>query len=392
MDVKTVTMKSITILGSTGSIGTSTIDLLLAQPDRYRVRALVAGRRAGLLAEQARALRAEIAVVSDPAAYEELREALAGTGIIAASGAEAVEDAARLPADWTMAAITGAAGLPATLAAIRRGGAIALANKEALVCAGDVMLRAVAAAGATLLPVDSEHNAIFQALADGNRDALERIILTASGGPFRTATREEMAVATPEMALRHPVWSMGAKISIDSATLFNKGLEVIEAARIFGLADSEIDVLVHPQSVVHGLVCYRDGSVLAQLGAPDMRIPIAHTLAWPARVHTNSPRLDLAAIGRLDFAEPDIVRFPALRLAREALRAGGAAPTILSAANEVAVEAFLQRRIGFLDIASTVAAVLDRLGAPPADTLEAVLAHDAAARHLATRRTNAAAA
>jgi len=385
-------MKSITILGCTGSIGTSTIDLLLAQPDRYRVRALVAGRRAGLLAEQARALRAEIAVVSDPAAYGELRDALAGSGIIAACGPDAVEDAARLPADWTMAAITGAAGLPATLAAIRRGGAIALANKEALVCAGDVMLRAVAAAGATLLPVDSEHNAIFQALADGNRDALERIILTASGGPFRTATREEMAVATPEMALRHPVWSMGAKITIDSATLFNKGLEVIEAARIFGLLDSEIDVLVHPQSVVHGLVCYRDGSVLAQLGAPDMRIPIAHTLAWPARVHTNSPRLDLAAIGRLDFAEPDIVRFPALRLAREALRAGGAAPTILSAANEVAVEAFLQRRIGFLDIASTVAAVLDRLGAPPAETLEAVLAHDAAARELATRRTGAAAA
>ena len=316
-------VKTVTVLGSTGSIGTSTIDLLMAHPDRYRVRALVAGRRAGLLAELARALHAELAVIADPDGYAELHAALAGSSITAAAGPQAVLDAACLPADWTMAAITGAAGLPATLAAIRRGGTVALANKEALVCAGDVMLRAVAAAGATLLPVDSEHNAIFQALADGNRDMLERIILTASGGPFRTATREEMAVATPEMALRHPVWSMGAKITIDSATLFNKGLEVIEAARIFDLSEAEIDVLVHPQSVVHGLVCYRDGSVLAQLGAPDMRIPIAHTLAWPQRIHTGSPRLDLAAVARLEFAAPDMVRFPALRLAREALRAGG---------------------------------------------------------------------
>jgi 1-deoxy-D-xylulose-5-phosphate reductoisomerase len=375
--------RTVNVLGSTGSIGTSTIDLLLANRDAYRVRALVAGRRAGLLAEQALALGAELAVISDPSCYAELRDALAGSGIAAACGLDAVIEAASLPADWTMAAITGAAGLPATLAAIRGGGAVALANKEALVCAGDVMLRAVAAAGATLLPVDSEHNAIFQAMADGNRASLERIILTASGGPFRTATREAMAVATPEMALRHPIWSMGAKITIDSATLFNKGLEVIEAARLFNLAESEIGVLVHPQSVIHGMVCYRDGSVLAQLGAPDMRIPIAHCLAWPERIHTSSPRLDLAALGRLEFAEPDEIRFPALRLARDALRAGGAAPTILSAANEVAVEAFLARRIGFLDIAGTVAAVLDQLGAPSADTLEAVLAHDEAARRAA---------
>ena len=380
---KTVSIKTVSILGSTGSIGSSTIDLLLAAPGRFRVRALVAGRRAGLLAEQARALGAEIAVICDPAGYEELRAALAGTTIMAACGQAAAEQAAAEPVDWTMAAITGAAGLGATLAAIRRGGAIALANKEALVCAGDVMLRAVAAAGATLLPVDSEHNAIFQALADGNRAQLEKIILTASGGPFRTATREQMRQATPEAALRHPVWSMGAKISIDSATLFNKGLEVIEAARLFGLDESEIEVLVHPQSVVHGMVCYRDGSVLAQLGAPDMRIPIAHTLAWPERLHTAAPRLDLASVGRLEFAAPDLDLFPALGLARQALRAGGAASTILSAANEVAVGAFLERKIGFLDISSLVSFVMDTLGSPLADDLPAVLGHDAAARRVA---------
>jgi 1-deoxy-D-xylulose-5-phosphate reductoisomerase len=260
---------------------------------------------------------------------------------------------------------------------------VALANKEALVSAGDVMLRAVADAGATLLPVDSEHNAIFQALAGTPRSAVEKIALTASGGPFRLASREDMAAAGPEAALRHPVWSMGAKISIDSATLFNKGLEVIEAARLFALGADQIDVLVHPQSIVHGLVYFADGSVLAQLGAPDMRIPIAHCLAWPARLQTNSPRLDLAAAAKLEFSPPDEVRFPALRLARDALRAGGGSPTILNAANEVAVEAFLQRQIGFLDIAAVVAAVLDRLGPRPADSLDQVVALDAEARRSA---------
>ncbi len=385
-------MRTVTVLGSTGSVGTSTVDLLAANPERFRVRALVGGRKAALLADQARTLGAELAVVSDPACYAELKDALAGTGIETACGAEAIEAAASLPADWTMAAISGAAGLPATLAAICRGGAIALANKEALVCAGEVMLRAVREAGATLLPVDSEHNAIFQSLADGNRDSVERIVLTASGGPFRTAPLEEMANATPEAALRHPVWSMGAKISIDSATMMNKGLEVIEAARLFSLDESVIDVLVHPQSVIHGMVQYRDGSVLAQLGSPDMRIPIAHALAWPQRIGTSSPRLDLAALARLEFAAPDPMRFPALRLAREALRAGGGAPTILNAANEVAVDAFLKRRIGFLDIAATAEAVLDRLGAPEADTLNAVLALDAAARQAAERFASARAA
>ncbi|OJW25125.1 MAG: 1-deoxy-D-xylulose-5-phosphate reductoisomerase [Rhodospirillales bacterium 69-11] len=384
--------RSITVLGSTGSVGTQTIDLLSADPSRFTVRALVAGRNAALLAEQAVALRAERAVVADPAAYPALRQALAGTGIVAAAGVEAVVEAAAMDADWTMAAITGAAGLAATLAAIRRGRAVALANKEALVCAGEVMLRAVREAGATLLPVDSEHNAIFQSLADQNHAAVEKIVLTASGGPFRTASLEEMARATPEVALRHPVWSMGAKISIDSATMMNKGLEVIEAARLFGLPDAKIGVLVHPQSVIHGLVYYQDGSVLAQLGSPDMRIPISHTLAWPSRMATPSPRLDLATVGRLDFDEPDLVRFPALRLAREALRAGGGAPAILSAANEVAVDAFLQRRIGFLDIARTVEDVMDALGTPPADTLEQVIALDAEARRAADRLATAHAA
>jgi len=234
-----------------------------------------------------------------------------------------------------------------------------------------------------LLPVDSEHNAIFQSMADGNHGAIEKIVLTASGGPFRTLTREEMARVTPEAALRHPVWSMGAKISIDSATLFNKGLELIEAARLFNLAETSIDILVHPQSVIHGMVCYQDGSVLAQLGSPDMRIPIAHTLAWPNRMATVSPRLDLAAVARLEFSAPDPVRFPALTLCRDALRTGQGAPAILNAANEIAVEAFLKREIGFLDIAGTVAQVLDQLGVPPADTLEEVIALDAAARRSA---------
>jgi 1-deoxy-D-xylulose-5-phosphate reductoisomerase len=381
--------RSVTVLGSTGSVGTQTIELLSAEPGRFQVRALVAGRNTALLARQAIALCAEMAVVADPDAYAALRDALAGTGIKVAAGPEAVVAAAELSADWTMAAITGAAGLASTLAAISRGAYVALANKEALVCAGEVMLRAVREAGATLLPVDSEHNAIFQSLADGNRGAVEKIILTASGGPFRTASHNEMAAATPEAALRHPVWSMGAKISIDSATMMNKGLELIEAARLFNLHETQIGVLIHPQSVIHGMVCYHDGSVLAQLGSPDMRIPIAHTLAWPKRMLTPSPRLDLAAVSRLDFTEPDLIQFPSLRIARAALRAGGGTPAILNAANEVAVEAFLNRKIGFLDIAGTVEMVLNAMGTPPADTLEDVIALDAAARRAAVQQTNA---
>ena len=378
-------MKTITVLGSTGSVGTQTVELLAAAPDRYAVRALVGGRNAALLAEQARQLHAECAVIADESALPALREALSGTGIATAAGAAAVVEAAGMGADWTMAAITGAAGLPPTLAAIRRGGAVALANKEALVCAGDAMLAAVRDHGATLLPVDSEHNAIFQAMADGNRGAIERITLTASGGPFRTASLEDMARARPEAALRHPVWSMGAKISIDSATMMNKGLELIEAARLFALPSEAIAVLVHPQSVIHGMVHYRDGSVLAQLGSPDMRTPIAHTLAWPERIATPAPRLDLAQLGSLTFEPPDEARFPALRLARAALEAGGGAPCILNAANEVAVAAFLERRIGFLDIATTVDHVLQEVVAPAVTTIEAVMALDAESRAVAAR-------
>jgi len=381
--------RTVTVLGSTGSVGTQTIDLLAASPDRYRVRALVAGRNAALLAAQARQLGAEFAVLADPAGLSELRAALSGTAIRAEAGPDAIVAAAALGADWTMAAITGAAGLPPTLAAIRCGGVVALANKEALVCAGEVMLAAVRAHGATLLPVDSEHNAIFQSMADGNRGGIEKIVLTASGGPFRTASHDEMARAQPEAALRHPVWSMGAKISIDSATMMNKALEIIEAACLFELPSERIEVLLHPQSVIHGLVHYSDGSVLAQLGSPDMRVPIAHALAWPGRIATHAPRLDLAAIARLDFSLPDPERFPALRLAREALAAGGGASAIMSAANEVAVAAFLARRIGFLDIAAVVEQVMQELGAPPADTLAAVLALDAAARRAAIARIGA---
>ena len=383
-------MRTVTILGSTGSIGCSTIDLLLAHRDRFQVRCVAGGRNATLLAQQAIALGAELAVISDATQYPTLQAALAARPAIrTAAGPDAIVEAAAMPVDWTMAAITGAAGLPSTLAAIRRGGAIALANKEALVCAGELMLHAVRDAGAVLLPVDSEHNAVFQAMAENNSRSVERIILTASGGPFRTASAAEMRVATPEAALRHPVWSMGSKISIDSATMFNKGLELIEAARLFDLPESQIDVLIHPQSVVHGMVCYSDGSILAQLGSPDMRIPIAHALAWPERLPTNSPRLDLAAVARLEFEAPDMDRFPALRLARDALRAGGGSPAILNAANEVAVEAFLSRRIGFLAIAGIVEAVLDRMGPQPAELLDQVMALDRAGRAIAAELVGA---
>ncbi|HTZ71310.1 MAG TPA: 1-deoxy-D-xylulose-5-phosphate reductoisomerase [Acetobacteraceae bacterium] len=376
-------VKTVTILGSTGSIGVSTVDLLAAAPERYRVLALVGNSNGQRLAEQARLLNAEWAVCADPAQHGALTEMLAGTAIRVACGPQAVLDAARLGADWTMAAITGVAGLAPTLAAAEAGRIVALANKEALVSAGDVMLRAVSAAGATLLPVDSEHNAIFQAKAGNPERSVEKITLTASGGPFRLASREDMAAAGPEAALRHPVWSMGAKITIDSATLFNKGLEVIEAARLFGLRSAQIDVLVHPQSIVHGMVHFSDGSILAQLGAPDMRIPIAHTLGWPERLTTHAPRLDLAVAGKLEFLPPDEEKFPALRLARHALQEGGGSPTILNAANEVAVASFLRRRIGFLDIASVVESVLERMGRRSADRLDDVLALDDEARRCA---------
>ncbi|CAH0261682.1 1-deoxy-D-xylulose-5-phosphate reductoisomerase [Roseomonas sp. CECT 9278] len=383
--------RSITILGSTGSVGRSTVALLDAAPaGAFRVEALVAHRDVAGLAAQARALSARCAVVADPTCFAALRDALAGTGIEVAAGPDAVVAAAARPADWTMAAIVGSAGLPATLAALARGGVIAIANKESLVCAGEIVLAAARAGGATLLPVDSEHNAIFQALEARGQGAdpyhtVEKIVLTASGGPFRTMPLDQMATVTPEAAVKHPVWSMGAKISVDSATMMNKGLELIEAVRLFPLPEDRVDVLVHPQSTVHGLVHYADGSVMAQLGSPDMRTPIAHALAWPARMAAAVPKLDLVGLGRLDFFAPDPVRFPALRLAREALRAGGGATTILNAANEVAVGLFLDRRLGFLDIAAVVEECLFRLGAPPAGDLDAILALDGVARHEAAR-------
>lgn len=376
--------RRISVLGSTGSIGTSTVDLLKRMAADIEIRALVGGRNVALLAEQARELRAEIAVIHDESLHEELKARLAGSGIRTAAGRQAVIEAGAMEADWTMAAITGAAGLEPTLAAARNGHAIALANKEALVCAGDVMLRAVGEAGATLLPVDSEHNAIAQALGGCDMSTVEKIVLTASGGPFRQSSLEDMRAATPEKALKHPTWTMGAKITIDSASMANKGLEVIEAARLFGLTEDRIDVLVHPQSVVHGLVQFRDGSLVAQMGSADMRIPIAHTLAWPQRMETPCQRLDLAAFGRLDFEAPDEMRFVPLRLARQVLRAGGAAPAVFSAANEIAVDAFLNRRIGFLGIGETIDSALQAMTEnPELTTLDEVLEWDARGRALA---------
>ncbi len=376
-----------TILGATGSIGASTIDLLKRERSRYRVVSLTARGNAAALAKLARELDASFAVIADQSAYGELKDALAGSGIEAATGDDALVEAAERPAEWVMAAISGSVGLKPTLAAIERGATIAIANKECLVCAGALFMRRAAAAGATILPVDSEHNAVFQALSAGRREDVSRVILTASGGPFRTWTREAIDAATPEQALRHPNWSMGPKITIDSATLMNKGLELIEAHHLFALKSSEIDVLVHPQSVVHGMVEFRDGSVVAQLGAPDMRIPIAHCLAWPQRIAGPAPRLDLARIGTLTFEEPDLARFPALGLARAAMEAGGAAPTVLNAADEVAVAEFIAGRIGFSGIVALVEATLEAaskrgLMGEPAN-LDAALAVDHVSRSLA---------
>jgi 1-deoxy-D-xylulose-5-phosphate reductoisomerase len=378
--------KTITLLGATGSIGASTIDLLCAQRDRFRVEAVTAQRNAEALAKVAQSLDAKFAVVADPDRYRELDEALAGTGIEAAAGAEAIVEAARRPADWVMASITGAAGLRPTLTAVERGATVALANKECLVCAGALFMKRAAATGATVLPVDSEHNAIFQALSAGRRDDVSRIILTASGGPFRTASLAEMRAATVEQALAHPNWSMGAKVTIDSATMMNKGLELIEAHHLFGFGSGQIDVVVHAQSIVHGIVEYRDGSMIAQLGPPDMRVPIANCLAWPERM-PGAARLDFKQMATLTFEPPDLVRFPALGLARQALVAQNGAPTVLNAANEVAVHAFIGSELGFAGIAALVEATMqdaDKRGImrEPVDIDDAI-AVDHSARALA---------
>jgi 1-deoxy-D-xylulose-5-phosphate reductoisomerase len=377
---------SITLLGATGSIGTSTIDLVQSQRDRFRVEAVTAQRNAGSLAKLARDLNAKLAVVADPGSYRELADGLAGTGIEAAAGPEALVEAARRPADWVMAAITGAAGLRPALAAVERGATVALANKECLVCAGTLFMRLAADTGTTVLPVDSEHNAIFQALAAGRREEVSRIILTASGGPFRTATLAEMRVASVHQALKHPNWSMGAKVTIDSATMMNKGLELIEAHYLFGYGSDQIDIIVHPQSIVHGIVEYCDGSMIAQVGPHDMRVPIANCLAWPERMPA-ATRLDFKEMATLTFEAPDPVRFPAITLARNALVAQNGAPTVLNAANEIAVHAFIGGQLGFGGIPALVEMTLESAEGrgimhEPADVEDAI-AIDNSTRELA---------
>lgn len=386
--------RKVTVLGSTGSVGVSTLDLFEQAEAPVEVVALVAGRNADKLAEQALRWRPQIAVIEDERALPQLRERLAGSGIATAAGPTAVTEAASRDAQWVMSAIVGFAGLAPTLAAARTGAVIALANKESLICAGPELLRAAKRAGGAVIPVDSEHSAIFQVFEPQNAAQVSRLILTASGGPFRSWSREQMAAATPEQALAHPNWSMGAKISVDSATMMNKGLEVIEAAYLFAMPPERVDVLIHPQSIVHSLVEYADGSTLAQLGLPDMRTPIACAYAWPDRLAWPTERLDLARIGQLTFEAPDPDRFPALSIAKAALEAGGAAPTAMNAADEVAVAAFLQRRIGFLDIARVVAETLARMDAEgwgrrgEGDVLESARAADATARRVAEEVAN----
>ena len=375
--------KRVTVLGSTGSVGANTIDLIERNRNAYEVEALTANRNVTGLADQAIKLDARMAVVADPDCYLELKSALSGTGIEAAAGPDALVDAAERPSDWVMAAIVGSAGLRPTLAAVRRGITVGLANKECLVSAGEFFVNEVRKHGAELLPVDSEHSAIYQVLDFDQADKIRRIILTASGGPFREFTVEQMATVTPEQAVAHPNWDMGAKISVDSATMMNKGLELIEAYHLFPVEKSEIDILVHPQSVVHSMVDYVDGSVLAQLGTPDMRTPIAYALAWPNRMEAPAPKLLLEDIRTLTFEPPDAVRFPALRLAREALQAGNSAPTVLNAANEVAVERFLNKEIAYLDIAKIVDQTLEGLDNKAISNLDDIAEVDLTARAFA---------
>lgn len=375
--------RSLTILGATGSIGASTLDLIRHSRDQWRVKALTANCQSAELARLAIEFNAELAVVGDESCLPELRNALSGTGIEAAGGAQALCDAAATGADVTVAAIVGCAGLAPVMAAVEQGGTLALANKEALVSAGDILMQAVKTHGATLLPTDSEHNAIFQCLNGNNIEDVRWITLTASGGPFREWSHEQLANATREQALKHPNWDMGAKITVDSATMFNKGLELIEAWHLFPVGLDRLRIVVHPQSVIHSMVEYRDGSTLAQLGPSDMRVPIASCLAWPTRMDTACKPLDLPIIGTLSFFAPDEDRFPATKLAREAAEAGGAAPAVLNAANEVAVAAFLAGQITFTQISAIVARTLDSALPPAPTSLAEVLAVDSEARQLA---------
>nr|WP_089214701.1 1-deoxy-D-xylulose-5-phosphate reductoisomerase [Sphingopyxis indica] len=373
-------MRRLSLFGATGSVGRSTLDLVRCDGEAWRVTVLTANSDVAELAKLAREFRPGIAVIADPARYGALRDALAGTGIEAAAGAEALVEAAQRPTDLVMAAIVGTAGLAPTMAALAAGHDVALANKEALVSAGELMTAAARASGATILPVDSEHNAIFQCLAGGRIDEVRRIVLTASGGPFRTMAAEAMAAVTPAQAVAHPNWSMGAKISVDSATMMNKGLELIEAHHLFPVGLDRIEILVHPQSVIHSMVEFVDCSTLAQLGSPDMRIPIASALAWPQRMATPCAPLDLASIGRLDFEAPDEARFPATALCRAAIAEGGARPAQLNAANEVAVAAFLSGRIAFPAIVDTVRRVIDAEAPAVPASLQDIFSVDAASR------------
>ncbi|MGN1290468.1 MAG: 1-deoxy-D-xylulose-5-phosphate reductoisomerase [Bradyrhizobium sp.] len=380
-------VRTVTVLGATGSIGDSTMDLLRGARDRYRVEALTANSNVESLAKLAKEFGARFAAIADPAKLSELKDSLAGTRIECGAGESAIIEAAARPADWVMAAVSGAAGLKPALAAVDRGATVALANKECLVCAGDIFMERAKKAGACILPADSEHNALFQALASGNREELTRVIITASGGPFRTWAPADIEQATLEQALKHPNWSMGQKITIDSASMMNKGLEVIEASYLFALAPDEIDVLVHPQSIIHGMVEFSDRSVVAQLGTPDMRIPIAHCLGWPDRVVGPSAKLDLAKIGQLTFEAPDFGRFPGLRLAYEALRLGHGATTVYNAANEIAVAAFIAGKIKFGAIARLVEATMNdwiRSGnQPPLHSADDAISVDHIARNKA---------
>lgn len=373
-------MKTVSILGATGSIGQSTLDLVAAAPDRFEISALTAANNVQQLAADARRFGARLAVIADESLLPDLKAELAGSDVRCGAGPHGLAEAAAGDADLVMAAIVGCAGLEPVMAAVEAGKTVALANKEALVTAGDLMIQASRRSGATLLPVDSEHNAIFQCLAGQDCEQVARLILTASGGPFRSFSLDQMARVTPEQAVAHPNWSMGAKISVDSATMMNKGLELIEAHHLFGLPSERIDIFVHPQSVVHSLVEYEDGSVLAQLGPSDMRVPIAHTLAWPERMPTNVEKLDLLKVSTLTFEEPDEERFPALRLARRALEQGGAAPIVLNAANEVAVAAFLAGSIHFEDIAALVERALEQMAQPAPATIADVLEIDRSTR------------
>ena len=377
------TPRSVSILGSTGSVGCNTLELIEKNLDHFTVEALTANRNVERLADQARRLNPKTAVLADPQGYQDLKDALAGTGIDVAAGADAVIEAADQPADWVMASIVGAAGLKPTLTAVRRGATIGLANKECLVSAGDVFVREVSDNDAILLPVDSEHSAIFQVFDFDSARQVRRIILTASGGPFRQSTLEQMETVTPQQAVAHPNWDMGAKISVDSATMMNKGLELIEAFHLFPVSIEQIEILVHPQSVIHSMVDYVDGSVLAQLGTPDMRTPIAYALAWPKRMDTPAARLELNDIAALTFEAPDTERFPALNLARQALDAGGTAPTMLNAANEIAVSHFLNHRIGFLDIVRIVGETLNAATVGRLENLDDVAQADTEAREIA---------